>query len=66
MALLEIYAKPGYLVYDSFMGTGTTAVASKAFGCSYIGSELSAAQVDFANMRLSGVNVKRQAVKKLF
>lgn len=65
--LLSIYCKPGYVVYDSFMGTGTTAVACKQFGCNFIGSELSKAQVDFANNRLIGCGVfKKTHSKKLF
>lgn len=65
--LLNIYAQSDSVVYDSFMGTGTTAVACKRFGCSYIGSELSSAQCELANIRLSGVNkLKRPNVKKLF
>lgn len=39
-------------VYDSFMGTGTTAVACKMVGLSCIGSELSAKQCEFAENRL--------------
>lgn len=65
--LLNIYCKPHYLVYDSFMGTGTTAVACKQFGCNFIGSELSKAQVQFANNRLLGIKeFKKTASKKLF
>lgn len=65
--LLEIYAKPNYVVYDSFMGTGTTAVACKSFGCNYIGSELSEAQVEFANTRLNGIHkLKNPTVISLF
>ena len=66
--LLERYAKPGYLVYDSFMGTGTTAVACKRYGCDYIGSELSKAQVKFAEERLvKGISaMKRKGIKTLF
>lgn len=65
--LLRIYAKPGFVVYDSFMGTGTTAVACKSYGCSYIGSELSGPQCELARTRLSGINVlKRQHIQKLF
>ena len=66
--LLKRYVRPGYLVYDSFMGTGTTAVACKQYGCDYIGSELSEAQVEFANERLSkGITqMKRKNVKSLF
>ena len=65
--LLNIYCKPGYVVYDSFMGTGTTAVACKQFGCNFIGSELSKAQVEFANDRLFGTKLfKKTVAKKLF
>lgn len=55
--LLKIYAKPNAIVYDSFMGTGTTAVACKRMGLSCIGSELSEAQCEFANNRLNEVVV---------
>lgn len=65
--LLNMYASTDSVVYDSFMGTGTTAVACKAFGCNYIGSELSEAQVEFANVRLTGVqNLFKPNVADLF
>jgi site-specific DNA-methyltransferase (adenine-specific) len=44
--LMDIYAKPNSLVYDSFMGIGTTAKACIERGMSYIGSELSKPQID--------------------
>ena len=44
-------------MYDPFMGTGTTAVACKQLGFNCYGSELSQAQIDFANSRLDGVDV---------
>lgn len=50
--LLTLYAPKEGVVYDPFMGTGTTAVAAKRYGCSYIGSEISAAQTEYANARL--------------
>ena len=66
LQLLHNYAKKDDVVYDSFMGTGTTAVACKQFGCSYLGSELSNAQVVFANERLLGVNkLNNLRVRKL-
>lgn len=66
-SLLNIYATENSIIYDSFMGTGTTAVACKRFGCNFIGSELSEAQVQFANDRLSGTNVfKKVHAKRLF
>lgn len=50
--LLDIYAKDGWTVYDPFMGSGTTAVSCKKRGLKYIGSEISEAQVNYANERL--------------
>lgn len=51
--LLKIYARPGSLVYDPFMGTGTTAVAATQLGLNYIGSEISPKQTEYANGRLN-------------
>ena len=42
-------------VYDPFIGTGTTAVACKEFGCKYIGSELSKAQCEYARERIENI-----------
>lgn len=50
--LLDIYALDNATVYDPFMGTGTTAVACKIKGCTYIGSEISEKQCEWANNRL--------------
>ena len=50
--LLDRYSNEGYVVYDSFIGTGTTAVACKEYGLDYIGSELSTEQCEYANNRL--------------
>lgn len=56
MQLFERYAyDKGLLVYDSFMGTGTTAVASVKFGLNYIGSELSENQCNYANDRINKI-----------
>lgn len=53
--LLSIYAPAGAIVYDSFMGSGTTAVACKRLNLDCIGSEISKQQCDFALARLEGV-----------
>lgn len=53
--LLEIYAKPHSLIYDPFMGTGTTAVACKNLGHDYIGSDISAGYCEWAQNRLSKI-----------
>lgn len=56
--LLNIYANENSVVYDSFMGTGTTAVACKKFkdfdnNIICIGSELSEAQIQYSKERLT-------------
>lgn len=51
--LLSIYGKDGIVVYDPFMGTGTTAVACKRLKMSYIGSELSTEQIKYAEDRIA-------------
>lgn len=53
--LLNIYAKPHSLVYDPFMGTGTTAVACKKLGHDYIGSDISEAYCKWAEDRLQKI-----------
>ena len=54
--LLDIYAMyDDTVVYDPFMGTGTTAVACKRMGFKCIGSEISENQVEWANKRLDEV-----------
>lgn len=50
--LLNIYFKPSDLIYDPFMGTGTTANACVLYGCDYIDSEISKAQCEFAEERI--------------
>lgn len=53
--LLNLYAPTGGLIYDPFMGSGTTAVACKTLGLRCIGSEISANQVAFSKERLEKV-----------
>ena len=43
------------MVYDPFMGTGTTGVGCLRYGCDCIGSELSEAQCEFAKARLNDI-----------
>ena len=50
--LLDIYAQDNSVVYDSFMGTGTTAIACMNKDLEYIGSELSENQCKFAQDRI--------------
>ena len=53
MQLLSIYASKDSLVYDPFMGSGTTAYACKQMGLPCIGSEISENQCKFAEERLA-------------
>ena len=57
--LLKIFVKassnPGDLVFDPFMGSGTTAVAAKQLGRNYIGCELSAKYCKVIENRLKSV-----------
>jgi len=52
--LLDMYGKHSedFVVYDSFMGTGTTASACKMYGASCFGSEISKNQCEYAENRL--------------
>lgn len=60
--LLKLYVKPNMLVYDSFMGTGTTAIACIEEKVNYIGSEISKRYVDLSNKRI----IDRISQQKLF
>ena len=52
--LIDIYVTDDSIVYDPFMGTGTTANACKNCNIDYIGSEISSAQVEYAKERIRG------------
>jgi DNA modification methylase len=51
--LLLMYTKENDLIYDSFMGTGTTANACIIENRNYIGSEISEEQCKYAEKRLN-------------
>lgn len=56
--LLNIYAKDGNLIYDPFIGTGTTAIACVKNNLNFIGSELSPNQCEYAMEQLKNVYLK--------
>ena len=64
-SILDLYCQEGDLVYDPFMGTGTTAVACVEMGMEYIGSELSKNQCDYARDRVENVEKKRRYNRKI-
>lgn len=53
--LISKYCKEGSLIYDSFMGTGSTAIGAIKHKCDYIGSEMSEEQCVFAENRISEI-----------
>ena len=59
--LLNMYANNNSIVYDSFMGTGTTAIGCLKYGCNYIGSELSKEQCAFAQERIDNYKANNKS-----
>lgn len=57
-SLLNIYARDNDIVYDPFIGTGTTAISCIKRGLNYIGSEISEKQVEYANNWINKINGK--------
>jgi site-specific DNA-methyltransferase (adenine-specific)/modification methylase len=51
--ILENFSKEGDIIYDPFMGSGTTAVVAKRMGRNYIGSETSQEYCTIAEERLT-------------
>ena len=51
--LLKIYSSENEIVYDPFIGTGTTAISCINNNLKYIGSEISKDQVEFSNERIN-------------
>lgn len=51
--VLSLYGRKGGVVYDPFMGTGTTAMAAIEYGMDYIGTEISQEYIEYANKRIS-------------
>lgn len=52
------WSVPGAIVYDPFMGSGTTAKMALLEGRAFIGSEISVEYAEIANERLAFVNLK--------
>ena len=53
--ILKVASRPSDLVYDSFMGSGTTAVVCKKNGINWIGSELNPENYQNAINRLNSI-----------
>ena len=52
--------KPNDIVFDPFMGSGSTLVAAKELGRKYIGIEINEKYFKVAKDRLNGINAKGQ------
>jgi len=50
--IIENFSNPNDLVYDPFMGTGTTAFVAKKLNRNYIGSELNKKYFDVISQRM--------------
>jgi DNA modification methylase len=53
--LLNVYTKESDIIYDPFMGTGTTGIACKIIGRNFIGSEISSSQVEYSKKRIEQI-----------
>jgi DNA modification methylase len=51
--VIELYARPGDVVLDPFMGSGSTAIAAVQMGRHYVGYELSVEYCQLAERRLA-------------
>ena len=51
--LIQISSQPGELIFDGFMGSGSTAVAAMMAGRDYLGAEIDPAYCDMAVKRAS-------------
>ena len=58
--LIENSSNKGDVVLDTFLGSGTTAVAAKELGRQYIGFEINEDYYKIASDRLSGINQNGQ------
>jgi site-specific DNA-methyltransferase (adenine-specific) len=58
--VIELYTRPGDVVLDPFMGSGSTAIAAVTSGRRYVGYELSPEYCALAEKRLLEVEVCRQ------
>ena len=54
--IIENFSKEGDIIYDPFMGTGTTAVVAKQLDRKFIGSEISQKYIEIAEERLKKTN----------
>lgn len=54
--IVSVSSKPGGVVFDPFMGSGTTGVAAVGLGREFIGCDLGSKWVDVARRRIKSIN----------
>ena len=52
---IELFSNSGDLVFDPFLGSGTTAVAAKKLGRHYFGCDISQEYIAMAEKRLAKI-----------
>ena len=60
--ILLNFSDEGNVVYDPFLGTGTTAVVAERLNRNWLGSEISQAYVDIAQVRLDGDQITATSI----
>ena len=63
--LLDIYAKEGFVIFDPFIGTGTTAIAALGRGMRYIGCEIYKPYFDLCNERIEEAKMQNQNIENI-
>ena len=63
--LLDLYTRPGDIVLDPFLGSGTTAIACKQLGRHYIGIEKDQRYYDIAKKRVDEATIFRRESEQL-
>ena len=53
--MIKLITPPGGTVLDPFMGSGSTGIAAKNLGCSFIGIDMTAEYVEIARARIGSV-----------
>ena len=57
---MKIAAGGGYVIFDPFLGSGTTCIAAKQLGRNYIGIEINPEFYKIAQDRLNGIDQNGQ------
>jgi site-specific DNA-methyltransferase (cytosine-N4-specific) len=59
---IKLFTKPGDVVLDPFIGSGTTAQAAKKFGRHYLGIEIRKDYIELANRNIAHIKISAPAL----